>query len=106
MANTIEEILDTNEKIFWRGKPKYSAYILQYGPLSLFGLIWFSILSVFYWGIASGEMPLFALLIIIPHTLIGIGMLGAPLWASLVFPYIEYSITSKRIIIHAFVFVH
>ena len=99
MANTIEEILDSNEKIFWRGKPKYSAYILQYAPLSLFGLIWFSILSIFYWGIASGEMPLFALLIIIPHTLIGIGMLGAPLWASLVFPYIEYSITSKRIII-------
>ena len=99
MANTIEEILDSNEKIFWRGKPKYSAYILQYAPLSLFGLIWFSILSIFYWGIASGEMPLFALLIIIPHTLIGIGMLGAPLWASLVFPYIEYAITSKRIII-------
>ena len=99
MANTIEEILDSKENIFWRGKPKYSAYILQYASLSLFGLLWFSILSVFYWGIASGEMPLFALLIIMPHTLIGIGMLGAPLWASLVFPYIEYAITSKRIII-------
>lgn len=99
MANEIDEILDGNEKIFWRGKPKFSAYILQFAPLSIFGLFWFSFLIPFYWGITSGEMPLLALVIIIPHTLIGIGTLGSPLWASLVYPYVEYAITSKRIII-------
>ena len=39
--------------------------------------------------------------ILIPHTLIGVGLLTSPVWASLVYPYIEYAITSKRIIIRS-----
>jgi hypothetical protein len=99
MINEIDKILDPNEEIFWRGRPKYSAFILKAAPVVIFGLFWCSFLVPFYWALFTGQMPILALVVIIPHTLIGLGMLGGPLWASLVYPYIEYAITSKRIIV-------
>jgi membrane protein YdbS with pleckstrin-like domain len=99
MISEIDKILDPSEKIFWRGKPKYIAVILKCIPVTIFGLFWCSFLIPFYWAFFTGKFPIFIWAVLGPHTLIGVGMLGAPLWATLVYPYIEYAITSKRIII-------
>jgi len=98
MFNEIEKILDPDEKIFWQGGPKYAAYVLRTVPAVLFGLLWCSFLVPFYWAFISGKVPIFFSFILIPHTLIGLGMFLSPLWASLNYPYIAYAITSKRII--------
>jgi len=50
MINEIDNILDQNEKIFWRGKPQYIAYIIKSTPAVAFGLIWSSFLVPFYWA--------------------------------------------------------
>jgi hypothetical protein len=98
MVNEIDKILDPNEKIFWRGKPNYIAYILKCTPLTIFGLFWCSFLIPFYWAFFTGKFPIFVFVVLGPHTFIGLSLLTAPLWATLVYPYIEYAITSKRII--------
>ena len=99
MTANINNILDSNEKIIWQGKPKYTAFILKSIPVAVFGLFWCTFLIPFYWGLFTGKFPIFAWVVLGPHTFIGLGMLTAPLWASLAYPYIEYAITSKRIII-------
>ena len=99
MISEIDNILDTNEKIFWRGKPVYLPFILKCFPSSAFGLLWSLFLIPFYWALFTGKFPIFLLAILVPHTAIGVGLLTAPLWDTLVYPYIEYAITSKRIII-------
>lgn len=99
MINEIERILDKDEKIFWRGRPKYTAYILKFIPATLFGLFWCTFLVPFYWAVFTGKFPIFAWLVLGPHTLVGLGLLTTPLLASLVYPYIEYAVTSKRIVI-------
>ncbi len=99
MISEIDKILDANENILWRGKPKYIAYILRVLPVTIFGIFWSTFLIPFYWAFFTQKTPPFVLLILIPHTLVAIILLGSPIWASLVFPYIEYAITNKRIII-------
>ncbi len=99
MASEIEKILDPNEKIFWRGKPRYIAYVLRCIPASVFGLFWCTFLIPFYWAVFTGKFPIFVWVILGPHTLVAVGLLGAPLWATLIYPYVEYAITSKRIVI-------
>ena len=101
MVKEIDRILDPNEQILWRGKPQYRAYILKFLPATFFGLFWCSFLVPFYWAVFTGKMPIFGWLVLGPHTLVGLGLLGTPLWASLVYPYIEYAITNKRIITKA-----
>lgn len=98
MTNGIEGILDSNEKIIWRGKPKYIAFILKFISLTIFGLFWYTLLIPFYWAFFTGKFPILVFLVLEPHTFIGLGMLTAPLWVSLMYPYVEYAITSKRII--------
>jgi hypothetical protein len=98
MINDIESILDKDEKIFWRGKPKYSAYILKFIPLVVFGIFWCTFLVPFYWAVFTGKFPIFAWAVLGPHTCVGLGLLTSPVWGSFTYPYIEYAITSKRII--------
>lgn len=99
MVNEIDKILDPNEKIFWRGKPKYIAYILKFFVFTLFGIFWCTFLIPFYWALFTGKMPIFTMVILVPHTFIGLSILTAPVWGSFLYPYIEYAITSKRVII-------
>lgn len=98
MINDIENILDQNEKIIWRGNPKFSAYILKSLPISLFGIFWCTFLVPFYWAVFTGKAPIFVWFVLGPHTFVGLGMLTAPIWQSLLYPYIEYAVTSKRIV--------
>lgn len=104
MVNEIDKILDPNEKIFWRGKPRYRAYILKFIPVFVFGLFWSGFLVPFYWAVFTGKVPLFAWIVLGPHTLVAASLLSSPFWASLAFPYIEYAITNKRIIIKSGLF--
>lgn len=99
MPGELEGILDSNEKIFWRGAPQYLAYLLRAIPLAAFGALWCTFLIPFYWAFFTGKFPVFVWAVLGPHTLVGVGMLTAPVWTSLTYPYIEYAITSKRIII-------
>ena len=98
MASELDKILDKDEKIFWRGKPKYVAYILKYSPVMLIGFFWCSFLLPFYLLAILGRAPVFLWIILAPHTLVGLSFFMVPLCATFSFPYIEYAITSKRII--------
>jgi hypothetical protein len=98
MLNEIDAILDPNEKILWRGKPQYFAYILSACPAVLMGIFWSMFLVPFYWAVFTKKFPIFVWVVLGPHTAVALGLLTAPLWASLFYPYIEYAITTKRII--------
>jgi hypothetical protein len=101
MANQLDQVLDPNEKILWRGKPQYLAYILRFIPFTIFGLFWCTFLVPFYWAFFTGKFPIVVFVVLGPHTIVGLGLLSSPIWGSIVYPYVEYAITSKRIIIQS-----
>lgn len=109
----IDKILDTNEQVFWEGKPKFWPYFLT-GAISifLFGLMWIGFLIPFIAvnfipGSGSAEAPIFKNnfflawnLFLTPFLLIGLWMLvGMPLYKWLVYKRLYYAITNKRVII-------
>jgi PH (Pleckstrin Homology) domain-containing protein len=99
MATNLDSTLDPNETIIWRGRPRYGAYVLSFVPVTIVGLFWCSFLSMFYWAaLSQRSVPFFAWLILIPHTVVGFGLLVSPLLASLAYPNIEYALTNKRVI--------
>lgn len=99
MVDNIDGILDNNEKIFWRGKPKYIAYIFRWLIPAAVGIFWCIFLVPFYFVYFTGKAPVFIWVVLGPHTLVGLSLLTSPIWASFAYPYIEYAVTSKRIII-------
>lgn len=108
--NTIEDVLNEDEKILWRAKPNRAAHIwaavLKMLPIAL---LWLVVDSVFIFfisqGFSRGEIPKGILAFIIPFFLIHL----APVWiwiANIVksvaeLKNIEYAITDRRIIIRS-----
>ena len=91
------KVLDANEKVLWEGKPQFLPYLLSVAPFMLFGFVFmvFSGFIVFPLIIKTGTLwPL-----LIPHFWIGfVIFFGAPLYSVLVYKYLYYIITDKRII--------
>ena len=104
MISEIDKILDPNETIIWRGRPKLVAYLFKTVPVVFFGLFWCMFLVPFYWMVFTKKAPVFVWIILGPHTLVGLGMLTAPLWAGLIYPYIEYAITNRHVILKSGLF--
>ncbi len=93
------KILDSNEKIFWEGKPKFWPFFTSSFILSLFGLP-FLIFGAFPLLAAwkSGNYALF----VFPHFWIGLALVfGAPLYALLAYKHVDYAITNKRVLIQS-----
>ena len=100
MATNLDAILDPNETIIWRGRPRYGAYVLGFVPVTIVGLFWCSFLVMAFWAVLNAQRsaPFFVWIILIPHTLVGFGLLFSPLLASLAYPNLEYALTSRRVI--------
>ena len=108
--NSIEDVVDSNEKILWRGKPNAKSYVLanmvKMLPIALIWLIFDGTFIFFIArGMASGGIPLAVLGFIIPFFLLHL----APVWmwigktvkAMREVRNLEYAITDKRIIIRS-----
>ena len=95
--DSIDNLLDKNEKILWRGKPKFWPFFLPSLTMLPFGLFWLAVSSVFVYLLVS---TFGAVGFLLPHFWIGIYLiLGIPLYTALVYRYVDYALTDKRIMI-------
>ncbi len=91
----IKQILGRREKVLWHGKPNFLPFVMGSMVLSIVGLP-FLLVSVFF--IISSPFGPFSFLL--PHLWVGLGLtFGGPLYSWLVFKYVRYAITDKRVII-------
>ncbi len=105
-ANAIEDILDTDESVLLRTKPKKGAYIfnafMQMLPIALLWLI-FDGVFIFAMVFNADKMPWFIWLIVVPFFAVHLTpvwiWLGGIIKASAGHKNIEYVFTEKRIII-------
>ncbi|MBI2452355.1 PH domain-containing protein [Candidatus Pacearchaeota archaeon] len=117
----IDKVLDSNEKVFWEGKPKFWPYVLRtIVPSFIFGLIWMAFLAPFIFiGVflplsaqnaavetSNNGARFFSLffigwnLFLLPFLLIGLWLLiGTPIYVWIGHKHIYYAITNKRVII-------
>lgn len=108
--NRVEDILDEDENVLLRTKPKKSAYVFNSVVKMLpIVIIWIlfdgGFLGFMFYGMIKGEIPLFILAIIIPFFAVHL----IPVWiwiggivkASAGWKNIEYVFTEKRIIIRS-----
>ena len=108
--NSIDDIVDPNEKVLWRGQPNAKSYVLASMLKMLpIALLWMAVDGFFIGfiatGMASGNIPLALLGFVVPFFLIHL----APVWiwigktvkATREVKNLEYAITDKRIIIRS-----
>ncbi len=106
--NSIDDVLNSDEKLLWRGKPNAKSYvlsnILKMLPIAIIWLLFDGAFIVFISiGISKGEVPLGILGFVIPFFLIHL----TPVWIWIAntvkavneVKNIEYAITDRRIII-------
>jgi len=99
-VDEIHKIIDSNEKVLWKGKPQFLPYIISSTYLGvIFGIIWstFIIIVLITAGTQKSTNTLLSLL---PFGLVGFYLLFInPIYRILVHRYIMYAITNKRVII-------
>lgn len=108
--NTIDDVLDGNEKVLWRGAPNSKSYVgasvLKMLPIALIWLIFDSTFIVFISiGMSQGQIPLAVLGFVIPFFILHL----TPVWIWLANTIkaikevrnLEYAITDKRVIIRS-----
>ena len=102
--NKPEDLLTTDEKILWKGKPKKSSYVLGKSiGLMPIAIIWGLIdISVIIIAFSQGNLPGFAYLFLVAffalHLMPVWLWLGSMLKASKEMQSIQYIITNKRIV--------
>ncbi|HIH10674.1 TPA: PH domain-containing protein [Candidatus Woesearchaeota archaeon] len=96
----LEKVIDHKEKILWEGQPKFWPFFFSRSfLLTIFGVFWSGILSIFVLFSFFGEGPLRYIIFLTPHFWVGIGMLiGPAMYNSLVYKHTYYAITDKRVI--------
>ena len=108
--NSIDDVVDTSEKVLWRGKPNPKSYVLaamvKMFPIALIWLIFDGTFIFFISkGMASGDVPLAILGFIIPFFLLHLTpvwiWIGKTVKATREVRNLEYAITDKRIIIRS-----
>ncbi|MCM1534217.1 MAG: PH domain-containing protein [Corallococcus sp.] len=108
--NNIDDVLNTDEKVLWRGKPNAKSYVLaamlKMLPIAIIWLIFDGTFLFFiFTGMSRGQIPLGFLAFIIPFFLLHL----TPVWiwiANTVKAFkevknLEYAITDRRIIIRS-----
>ena len=108
--NNIDDVLNTDEKVLWRGAPNPKSYVLaamvKMMPIALIWLI-FDGTFIFFLatGMSSGDIPLGILAFIIPFFLLHLTpvwiWIGKTIKAAREVKNLEYAITDKRIIIRS-----
>ena len=108
--NNIDDVVDSNEKVLWRGKPNAKSYVLaamlKMLPIALVWLIFDGTFITFIAiGMKQGSVPLAILGFIIPFFLLHLTpvwiWLGRTIKAVREVRNLEYAITDKRIIIRS-----
>lgn len=94
--STLDDRLDSFEKIMWRGKPQKIAYVSSaFGGIP-FAVVFLLIAWIFH---NFGGAPLFELPVII-SIVVAIGLLIIPpIWILKRYPHEEYMITNQRLLI-------
>ena len=94
--NELNKVLDSQEKVFWEGKPKFWPFFLS-GFRGVLGGMIFLIAGAFVLiqAIKNNNYILF----IFPHFWIGVALVfGIPIYSALVYKHTYYAITNKRVI--------
>ena len=108
--NSIDDVVNSDEKILWRGKPNAMSYVLanmiKMLPIALIWLIFDGTFIVFLSiGMSRGGVPLTILWFIVPFFLLHLTpvwlWIGKTVKAAREVKNIEYAITDKRIIIRS-----
>ena len=92
----IDKILDDNEKVHWEGKPMFWPFFIGSLSACVFGTF-FLVFGAFpiVTAVETGFWPL----LFLPHFWIGVFLVfGVPIYTALVYKYIYYVITDKRVI--------
>lgn len=105
---TLEDVLNENERILWRGKPKKKAYVLNaFFKMFPFAFIWLlfdgAFIGAFLFVGSKGNIPPFAIVMLVAFFAIHL----LPVWIWLVnivtankqHKNLEYAFTDKRIVI-------
>lgn len=100
--NMIENMLDANENIRWRGKPERVTYIIGSPVIYLFAIFWAAIDStlIVSWFSQGVQSPFFVFFILLHMTPVWFALLG-PVYRAINWNYIDYVMTEKRIYIHS-----
>ena len=108
--NSIDDVVNSDEKVLWRGKPNQTSYVLanmiKMLPIALIWLIFDgTFIFILSKGMSNGEIPLSILWFIVPFFLLHLTpvwlWLGKTIKAAREVKNIEYAITDKRIIIRS-----
>ena len=108
--NSIDDVVNSDEKVLWRGKPNAKSYVLaamvKMLPIALVWLIFDGTFIFFIsMGISSGGVPLSSLGFIIPFFLLHLTpvwiWIGKTVKASREVKNLEYAVTDKRIILRS-----
>ena len=108
--NNIDDVVDSNEKVLWRGKPNSKSYVLaamlKMMPIALIWLIFDGTFIFFISkGMKEGSIPLVLLGFIVPFFLLHLAPVWIWIWktvkATREVKNLEYAITDKRIIIRS-----
>lgn len=90
----IHRVIESGEKVFWEGQPKFWPFFISSFFVSLIGFI-FMIFTLLFGFISGFSWAIF----LIPHFWIGLAIfVGAPLYKLLVYSKTHYAITNKRVI--------
>lgn len=104
----VERKLDLNERLVWAGKPVPWAFSKKTLGAMLFGIPWSFITAIvmsgfiysfFFTEDGRGEplaLKIGICIFFVPFVCVGLGMLGAPLWARLRTSRWVYAVTDKR----------
>ncbi len=113
----IKDLLDTNEKILWEGKPDKVTYVIGSPFLYIFALIWgafdFGFIGLFLRGFALGNsagfgntpglgmMGFFIIPFFLLHLMPVWIAIGGPIYRTINWNYINFAITEKRVYIES-----
>lgn len=108
--NTIEDVLNSDEKVLWQGKPNAKSYVLAAMLKMLpIAIIWLLIdgfvLTAIITGMVKGQMPTSILWFVVPFFLLHL----LPVWIWIAntvkavreVKNLEYAVTDKRVIIRS-----
>ena len=108
--NTIEDVINDDEKVLWQGKPNAKSYVLaamlKMLPIALIWIIFDGTFIFFITsGMINGDIPLFILAFIIPFFLLHLTpvwiWIGGTIKATREVKNLEYAVTDRRIIIRS-----
>lgn len=108
--NSIEDVLNDDEKVLWQGKPNPKSYIwaavIKMLPIAIIWILFDGMfIGAFTMGLISDKIPAWILAIIIPFFLLHLTpvwiWLGGIIKAAREVKNLEYAITDRRIIIRS-----